>query len=167
VHGQTSRSTITHCTECGDRLLDERIELGYDYCTKPDCQARRHRGLTVTTIGLNKSADVLVVADRDEIARRGEAGEFTRKDTGLGVGYRDTGRQAAPRRDPAQSHRPSAAPRRRFTEQQEQVVRLYHEMGLTPTRIVEKARTDNPKLGITPALVAEILAMPPGGRRRR
>lgn len=45
------------CIECGDELLPERAELGYRYCTKKQCQAKHHRGVTITSIGVNKSAD--------------------------------------------------------------------------------------------------------------
>ena len=76
------------CVECGDALPDERAELGYDYCTKAACQAVRRRGLTITTVGVNKSADAVIVADPDEVRRRGEAGEFGKKDTALGMDYR-------------------------------------------------------------------------------
>ena len=76
------------CVECADELSDERVELGYRYCTKAACQAVHHRGLRITTVGVNKSADNLVVADADEVRRRGEAGEFGKKDTALGLDYR-------------------------------------------------------------------------------
>src|SRR3954470_20180827 len=80
-----------NCIECGAELPAERAELGYAYCTRDACQAVHHRGLTVTTVGVNKSADSVVVADAAEVRRRGEAGEFGRKDTGLGLGYRGIG----------------------------------------------------------------------------
>ena len=79
---------VVCCVECGDELLAERAELGYTYCTKDACQAKRHRGLVVTTVGMNKSGDTVVVGDAAEIRERGEAGEFARKDTGLGLDYR-------------------------------------------------------------------------------
>ena len=77
-------SEASTCIGCGDELLEERAELGYRYCTKESCQALYHRGLAVTAIGLNKSGETFVVADADEIRRRGESGEFTKKDAGLG-----------------------------------------------------------------------------------
>jgi hypothetical protein len=82
---------VVCCVECGGELLAERAELGYTYCTKDACQAKRHRGLVVTTVGMNKSGDTVVVGDAAEIRERGEAGEFARKDTGLGLGYRPLG----------------------------------------------------------------------------
>ncbi|NMH97436.1 hypothetical protein [Pseudonocardia acidicola] len=162
-----ARSTETNvtCAECGDTLLDERAELGYDYCTKPDCQAKRHRGLTITAIGVNKSADSFIVADEDEIRRRAETGEFAKKDTNLGIGYRAIGPRPAaqptpqPRRPVASVRRPPA--RRTWSPEQEKIVRLYHDMGLRPAQIVERAGRNTPRLGITAALVTKILSSNP------
>jgi hypothetical protein len=141
-------------------LSTERAELGYTYCTKPDCQAVRHRGLTITTVGVNKSADAVIVADPDEIRRRGEAGEFGKKDTALGVDYRHSGpagaRTTPRRRAPARS---PGGPR--WTPQQEKLVRLYHDMGLSPRQIAERARQNAPRLGVTERLVVQILSSLP------
>ncbi len=149
------------CVECGDSLPDERADLGYDYCTKADCQAVRHRGLTITTVGVNKSADAVIVADPDEIRRRGEAGEFGKKDTALGVDYRrgvsGGTRRTAPRR-PVPARSPGAG---RWTPQQEKLVRLYHDMGLSPWQIAERARQNAPRLGVTERLAVQILSSLP------
>jgi hypothetical protein len=154
-------SEPVRCVECGDELPGERVELGYRYCTKPACQALHHRGVAITTVAVNKSADSIVVADADEIRRRGEAGEFTKKDTGLGLAYRGGQPSAGPataRRRPRAVQAPTQA---RWTAQQEQVVRLYHDMGLSPRRIVERARQNAPRLGITERLAVQILSTPP------
>jgi hypothetical protein len=155
------------CTECGEVLLEERIELGYDYCTKPECQKRRHRGLKVTTVGVHKSADTLILADDGEIARRGESGELTARDAGIAIDYRATGSASRQTRPAAPPARPAPPPSRRprWSRAQEDVVRLYHDMGLRPDQIVERARQNNPRLGVTRALVLAILATPPGPRR--
>jgi hypothetical protein len=155
------------CTECGEQLVEERGALGYDYCTRPVCQKKRYRGPKVTAIGVNKSADVFLVADDAEIVRRGESGEFGKKNTSLGIGYRG----AVPAGPPPAAPRPTPAPvppaalRRRWSRQQEKVVRLYHDMGCNPMQILERAGTNNPRLGITAALIRDILATP--GRRSR
>ena len=155
------------CVECGDRLDDERVELGYRYCTKAQCQAVHHRGLRITTVGVNKSADSVVVADPDEIRRRGESGEFGRKDTSLGLDYRrgtspDRARTTSP--GPAPARLPGSRKRERWTSQQETVVRLYHDMGLSPRQIVERARQNAPRLGLTERIVVQVLSTAP--RRR-
>jgi hypothetical protein len=161
VEDTTTR--IVRCVECGDGLPAERVELGYTYCTKDACQARHHRGLTVTTVGVNKSADAVIVADRDELRRRGEAGEFARKDTGLGLDYRPVGGGRAAAR-PSRAVRPATpgrtAPARRWTPQQEKLVRIYHDMGLSPRQIAQRARENAPRLGITERLAVQILSAP-------
>jgi hypothetical protein len=154
-------STPPTCIGCGVELPEERAELGYRYCTKDSCQALYHRGLTVTTVGVNKSADAVIVADPEEIRRRGEVGEFTKKDTGIGLDYRaptgvPTARHARP-----QQRRVQPAPQRPWTADQEKIVRLYHGMGLSPRRIVARARENAPRLRLTEALVVKILSSPP------
>jgi hypothetical protein len=150
------------CIECGDELLAERAQLGYQYCTKKQCQAKHHEGLTITAIGLNKSADTFVVGDQEEIRRRAEAGEFGKKDSGLGINYRTPG-TAVPtkRRQPGTSSNVSKSARRPWTGEQEKVVRLYHSMGLSPRQIVERAGANTPRLGITENLVTMIICSLP------
>lgn len=156
---------VAHCVQCGDQLPVERAELGYTYCTKQACQAMHHRGLTITTVGMNKSADDIIVADADEVRRRGEDGQLARKDTGIGVDYRPVhprragGTQRAAARPAAvrRATRPGPA----WTPQQEKLVRLYHDMGLSPRRIAERARENAPRLGITERLAVQILSTPP------
>jgi hypothetical protein len=153
------------CIECGDEILEERAQLGYRYCTKAECQAVHYRGLAITAIGVNKSADSFIVADADEIRRRGEAGEFAKKDTTLGLDYH--ARPTAPA-VPAAAHsrarvpepRP-VPPRRPWTAEQEKIVRLYHGMGLNPRQIAERARETVPRLGITERLATQIMSAPP------
>ena len=147
------------CVECGEELLEERAQLGYDYCTRQECQAKRHRGLTITAIGVNKSAEAFVLAADDEIRARGEAGEFARKDTNLGVGYRPVTAPAIPRQRSAGTPPPKVSPP--WTAEQERIVRLYHDMGLSPAHIVERAGRNTPRLGITAALVVKILSARP------
>jgi hypothetical protein len=151
---------VVRCVECDDELLAERAELGYTYCTKDACQAKHHRGLVVTTVGMNKSGDTIVVGDAAEIRERGEAGELARKDTGLGLDYRALRTAPRPvRRTPA----PAAPPRpmaRAWTAEQERLVRVYHDMGLNPRQIAERARQSAPRLAITESLAVRILSAP-------
>lgn len=148
------------CIECGDELLAERAKLGYRYCTKRACQIKHHKGVTITAIGLNKSADTFIVGDQEEIRRRAEAGEFAKKDSGLGIDYRTARTDTAPpRRQPGAS--PHRTPRRPWTSEQEKIVRLYHDMGLTPRQIAERARENTPRLGITESLTVKIICSPP------
>jgi len=150
---------VVCCVECGDELLAERAELGYTYCTKDACQAKHHRGLVVTTVGMNKSGDTVLVGDAAEIRERGEAGEFARKDTGLGLDYRPLGAGArAVRRAPQPP--PRRRPARVWTADQERLVRVYHDMGLNPRQIAERARRNAPRLAITESLAVRILSAP-------
>ena len=150
---------VVCCVECGDELLAERAELGYTYCTKDLCQAKRHRGLVVTTVGVNKSGDTVVVGDAAEIRERGEAGEFARKDSGLGLGYRPLGAGSRPVRR-AQQSPPRRRTARAWTVEQERLVRVYHDMGLNPRQIAERARESAPRLVITESLAVRILSAP-------
>lgn len=152
------------CIECGDELLSERAELGYGYCTKKQCQAKHHQGLTITTVGVNKSADTVIIGDPKEIRRRAEAGEFGKKDSGLGINYRSPS-SGTERPSTAQPSGPATrrnpVPPRPWNRQQEKIVRLYNDMGLTPHQIVERARENTPGLGITESLVIKIICSPP------
>lgn len=153
------------CIECGDELLPERADLGYRYCTKKQCQAKHHKGPTITAIGVNKSADVFIAGDPEEIRKRAEAGEFGKKDSGLGLDYRGprTGTEAASRKPTLSGSVNRRVPAQRpWTREQEKIVRLYHSMGLTPRQIVERARANTPRLGITETLVTKIMCSPPG-----
>ena len=162
-------SAVT-CIECGAELTEERAQLGYRYCTRGSCQARHHRGVAVTAIGVNKSAEVFVVAEPDEIRRRGEAGEFAKKDSALGLNYRSgvtapAGAGTARARSgaakvPSQRRQPPRGP---WTAQQEKIVRLYHDMGLSPRQIAERASQNVPRLAITERLATQILSA--GSRR--
>ena len=159
VSDTTSEEMI--CIGCGEGMPEERAELGYRYCTKESCQAQYHRGLAVTAFGLNKSGETFVVADADEIRRRGEAGEFRKKDSGVGLDYRPTGAPAAPRHRVPQQRRGQPAPRRPWTPEQEKITRLYHDMGLSPRQIVARAHENAPRLQLTATLVVKILSSLP------
>jgi hypothetical protein len=156
--------TVT-CIECGDTLPEERAALGYRYCTKKPCQALHHRGVAITAIGVNKSADHYIVADADEIRRRGEAGEFGKKDTTLGLGHGGcVTAPGSPVKRPGEARVPAprrAPARRPWSPQQEKIVRLYHDMGLSPREIVARAQQNTPLLRITEGLVIKILSAPP------
>jgi hypothetical protein len=147
------------CLECGDEMIGERVELGYRYCTKAACQAVHHRGLEITTVAVNKSADSIVIADADEVRRRGEAGEFGKKDAALGLDYR---RGPVGRRSARPATAPARAPgRRAWTPDQEKIVLLYRDMGLSPSQIAERAGRNTPRLGITERLAVQILSAAP------
>lgn len=45
------------CRNCGDVVDEERVRLGYDYCLKPECQARCMKRVLLASVGVNKAAD--------------------------------------------------------------------------------------------------------------
>ena len=145
------------CIGCGEELAAERAGLGYRYCLAPACQERYRRGPEVTAVGVNKSGESFVVAEPDDVRRRAEAGEFAAKNAAV---------PPTPSRGPATPARsrvrkaPAPAPTRPWTAQQEKLVRLYHDMGLTPREIVERCRAAAPKLRVDERLVVRILSAP-------
>ena len=159
---------LANCIECGDELLKERVQLGYRYCTKAPCQAVHYRGVAITAVGVNKSADNFIVADEAEIRRRGEAGELAKKDAALGLDYRAAPAGPVPATRAAQIPEPRTAPARRpWDAEQEKVVRLYHDMGLNPRQIADRARKNTPRLRIIERLATQIMSAPPRASRPR
>jgi hypothetical protein len=155
----------TRCIECGDELLRERAELGYAYCTKKECQAGHRSAPVVTAVAVNKSGDSYLVADPSDVAARAAAGEFGRKNATLGADPLPRAAVPAPRR-PTRTTPPAPTatpPARRWTDAQENIVRLYADMGLSPRQIAARARENTPRLGITERLAVTILS---GPRRR-
>lgn len=148
--------TSMTCIGCGEALAAERAELGYRYCLAPACQERYRRGPEVTAVGVNKSGESFVVAEPDDVRRRAEAGEFAAKNAAVPpTPSRGTRAPTRPR-----VRRPTPAPTRPWTPQQEKLVRLYHDMGLTPREVVERCRAAAPRLGVDERLVVRILSAP-------
>jgi hypothetical protein len=56
---------------------------------------------------------------------------------------------------PTSPRRPT---RRAWKAEQERLVRVYHEMGLNPRQIAERARESAPRLAITESLAVRILS---------
>ena len=51
------------CRNCGDAVDPQRVELGYDYCLKPECQARCVKRVLLASVGVNKAADHYAAAE--------------------------------------------------------------------------------------------------------
>ncbi|MCD2196752.1 hypothetical protein LQ327_25610 [Actinomycetospora endophytica] len=152
---------VMRCVGCGEELLAERAELGYEYCLAPACQGRYRQGPAVTAVGVNKSGESFVVAEPEDVRRRAEAGEFAAKNAAV----LPTPASGVPRQRTPQRRRPSTPPKRPWTPEQENLVRIYHEMGLSPREIVERCRTAAPRLGVDERLVVQILSSPRPARR--
>lgn len=51
------------CRNCGEPVDPQRVELGYDYCLKEECQRRCLKPVRLASIGVNKAADYYTAAD--------------------------------------------------------------------------------------------------------
>jgi hypothetical protein len=60
-----SKEDITsevRCRSCGELVDPRRVELGYDYCTRDECQERCLQLIEMARVGVNKAADQFVPA---------------------------------------------------------------------------------------------------------
>jgi hypothetical protein len=146
------------CVSCGDELHPERAEK-YDYCMKPECQAKNLKGLTMVAVGVNKSAEQYLLLDEDtkaELAqgkyhdqRRGSFGQ-----PGPAPGRPRPAAPAAASTAPASTAQASSAsakasPARAIpaaprgsrlpgTASQRRLAALYNQQGLRPDEIARK-----------------------------
>jgi hypothetical protein len=51
------------CKNCGDPVDPRRVELGYQYCTRPACQERCLQRVELAAVAVNKASDQYVRAD--------------------------------------------------------------------------------------------------------
>ena len=86
------------CRNCGDEVDPRRVELGYDYCTRRECQERLMKRVELARVTVNKAADQYVRAEEVVPRAPGRGGASTRKKM-----TERSGRNAASR-----SPRPSA-----------------------------------------------------------
>jgi hypothetical protein len=70
------------CVTCGDEILQERAELGFDYCTKPACVRQNREDMVVVEIAQHKSNPEYVIL-------RGSRGERALADMREGKYRRD------------------------------------------------------------------------------
>ncbi len=179
-----TESSTKKCITCGDDLHPERAKK-YDYCMKPECQAKNLKGLTMVAVGVNKSAEQYMLLDEDTKAdlaqgkyhdqRRGTFGQ-----PGSAPGQPGAARPAAPGPGqcrpgggrpgeasatpprPARARPIPAAPRQPRlpgTASQRRLAVLYNQQGLRPDEIARK-------LGLSRYDVTQIiLAAKSPGRR--
>ena len=162
----SSSETKFKCVSCGDELHPERAEK-YDYCMKPECQAKNLKGLTMVAVGVNKSAEQYLLLDEDtktELAqgkyhdqRRGTFGQPEPAPGQPRAVRPGAPAQASPAQRgtaPASTVRPSAAPgkprpasttpaaprgpRLPGTPSQRRLAALYNQQGLRPDEIARK-----------------------------
>jgi hypothetical protein len=66
------------CRFCDDAIDPRRGELGYDYCTSPECQQRGLKRLELARVAVNKAADQFVPAE--DAVRRVSTVRYTIED---------------------------------------------------------------------------------------
>jgi hypothetical protein len=146
----TDEEIMANCVTCGDELHPERAEK-YDYCTKPECQERNARGLTMVAVGVNKAADQYVVLN-DHTEKEMASGRYKKRPEAAGVVRAATPRR--PRRagspDSAFQDSPTATPPPRWSDVQESLAVIYRAMGMNPDQIAKK-------LGVSRYLVTQML----------
>jgi hypothetical protein len=151
------------CVSCGDELHPERAEK-YDYCMKPECQAKNLKGLAMVAVGVNKSAEQYLLLDDDtkaELAqgkyhdqRRGTFGQpgpapgrprpvapAQASTAPVGTAQaRAAQASSAPAKASAASAAPAAprGPRLPGTASQRRLAALYNQQGLRPDEIARK-----------------------------
>ena len=51
------------CKNCGEPVDPRRVELGYEYCTRPECQELCLERVQLAAVAVNKASDQYVRAD--------------------------------------------------------------------------------------------------------
>jgi hypothetical protein len=148
---------MTKCITCGDELHPERARK-YDYCLKPECQAKNLKGLTMVAVGVNKSAEQYLLLDEDTKAELAQGRYHDQRRGTFGQpepapGQPRTARPAAPapastaqastapaKASPASPTTPAAprGPRLPGTASQRRLAVLYNQQGLRPDEIARK-----------------------------
>jgi hypothetical protein len=85
------------CRNCGEIVDPRRVELGYDYCTRAECQERLVERVELASVSVNKAADQYVRAE--EVVPKGPRPRW-----GIDKEDEEDGAAARPRR-PVQRHR--------------------------------------------------------------
>ena len=156
-----TESSTKKCITCGDDLHPERA-IKYDYCMKPECQAKNLKGLAMVAVGVNKSAEQYLLLDEDTKAdlARGKYHDQRRGTFGQpesAPGQPGTAGPAAPAQAgaaqavaaPARATPPRAArprpvpaaprgPRLPGTASQRRLAVLYNQQGQRPDEIARK-----------------------------
>jgi len=137
---------MASCVTCGAELHPDRAKK-YDYCTAPACQERNLKGLTMVAIGMNKSAEELMILDEETRADLASGKYRDQRRGSFGPPAPSAGPRPAVRAQPAAlparpQPRPAAA-RPRWTPSQERLALLYNSQGLRPAEIAAKLRVSS------------------------
>ena len=157
---------MTKCITCGDELHPERARK-YNYCLKPECQAKNLKGLTMVAVGVNKSAEQYLLLDEDTKAELAQGKYHDQRRGTFGQpepapGQPPAARPAAPTQasaaqagaaparagaaspGPAKGRPPGHTPtgprepRLPGTASQRRLAALYNQQGLRPDEIARK-----------------------------
>jgi hypothetical protein len=101
VHRASDRRVVTtnssiRCQHCQDPIDPRRAALGYDYCTKPECQRRHLKPLELVRITVNKASDQYI--GPEELPPRPSAVPWSIDDGGEDVSIRPAERRRRPPR---------------------------------------------------------------------
>src|SRR5580693_6843554 len=148
-----TESSTKKCITCGDDLHPERA-IKYDYCMKPECQAKNLKGLDMVAVGVNKAAEQYLLLDEVTKAdlARGKYHDQRRGTFGQPEPAPGQPRPAAPARAaaapasatpprPGRARPVPAAPRQPRlpgTASQRRLAVLYNQQGLRPDEIARK-----------------------------
>jgi hypothetical protein len=99
----SSAENIKKCITCGVELHPERAKK-YNYCMKPDCQAKNLKGLTMVAVGVNKSAEQYMLLDEDTKTELAEGKYHDQRRGSFGV---PTSAPAASSAEPATPAQPA------------------------------------------------------------
>ena len=114
------------CRNCGDLVDPRRVELGYDYCLKDECQKACIEPVRLASIGVNKAADYIMREEELLPARAPNPGrhhaEHDDDDTPI----------------PAAGHSPTPPTRRRRATTLERLRRLEAELDVAVDRSYQR-----------------------------
>jgi hypothetical protein len=96
----TLRRQQVKCRNCDEEVDPRRVELGYDYCTRRECQERLVDRVELASVAVNKAADQYVRAE-----------EVVPSDPGLRWGIDDEDDEDAPAAHPPRPAPKPPAPR--------------------------------------------------------
>jgi hypothetical protein len=89
------------CKNCGEPVDPRRAELGYDYCTRRECQERCVDRVELAAVAVNKASDQYVRAD--EVVPEGPSARW-----GIDPEPADEEEPARPRREAPRARRRSS-----------------------------------------------------------
>ena len=144
---------------CGDKVLPERAELGFNYCTKKTCVRENHEGLIVAEIAQHKT-------NAEYVILKGEAGEQAMKDMREGKYRRDpvvVKREGRPAHFDVPKRPFSKPPIKKYPCNRVKFVQALHDQGYGVEDILEKGAYMN----LTRSEVVRYMSGHRGGGSRR